>query len=262
MEEKGKGINIGRILLDVALFIIGVAIGYLLIHFVSGEKMSTEVSIFDKKVDEAVTVLDKTGISKDTLYTNYDSNNVSTRDAIIAGISNLDQINVNDCIKSNSEMTKNVGIDEFNEAVKKAGINKKVTLDDFSKNAKDNKIAIGDYGYGFYKVTIQDSNIYAIKGCPEEITEVTDVKATRERVEISGNNLYLYQKVAFDKIVQTKDGSGHVSHEYYKDSERKNKIETMSDIQSPTWSKYNTVKFTFKKEKKSYKLIKSETISG
>ena len=262
MEEKGKGINIGRILLDVALFIIGVAIGYLLIHFVSGPKMSTGVSIFDKKVDEAVTVLDKTGIPKDTLYTNYDANNISTRDAIIAGISNLDQINVNDCIKTKSEMTKNVGIDEFNEAIKKAGINKKVTIDDFSKNAKDNKIAIGDFGYGVYKVTIQDSNIYAIKGCPEEIIEVNDVKATREKVEISGNNLYLYQKVAFDKTVELKDNQNRITHEYYKDSARKDKQETMSEIQSPTWSKYNTVKFTFKKEKNSYKLIKSETISG
>ena len=261
MEEKGRKENTGRILLDVAIFIIGIAIGSLLIHFVSAPK-NNDLSIYDKKVDQAITSLDILGIPKDTLYTNYDSNKVSTRDAIIAGISNLDQINVNECIKSNSEMTKNVSIEEFNEAIKKAGINKKITLDDFSKNAKDNNISIGDYGYGPYKVTIQDSNIYAIKGCPEETIELVDVKSTRERVEEKGNILYLYQRAAFDKIIEGKDGSKPISHEYYKDSSRKDKIETLSDIQQPTWSKYNTVKFTFKKEKDSYKLIKSETISG
>ena len=230
-------------------------------------KSTTEsLSIYDEKVTEALKGFEQLGFNPEDSYTSKITD-ITKKDLVVTALKGLKNEQINYCKGTKDEATTGLTIDELNTSLKNAVADGKLSIEDIDNNAdKESSYSAAEKAYKFkfkggtqeeYGIITKDNKVYVIGPCGHEGPNATNIETQTEKAELDGDNLYIYQKVAFAKTEFSAESENFVE-EYYTDKDYTNKVETISFTETPTWEKYNTYKLTFKKNGDKYYFESSE----
>lgn len=267
------------ILLLIAFLGIGFAIGTteLLKEFTkqtgvdatetANDKMNkSNLSVYNETVIEALKGFEQIGFVPEDAYES-DITKLTKKELVVTALKGLENEQINYCKGSEDELTIALTIGDLNKSLKKAVPTGKITIEDLQKSSNDTtSLAVGGYAYKFkYKnglneelaLKIIDNKIYVVGPCGHVGPSVTSLVSQTEKAELFGDNLYIYQKVAFGKTVYS-EAMQELVEEYYTEKEYTNLVDSLDLSQTPEMSKYKTYKLTFKKNNNKYYFKSSE----
>lgn len=283
MEKEKKNNHIWLVTILVILLLIAfLGIGYAIgstktlessTKIINDKKpTSKNLSITDPIVEETINSFNQIGKNPEDMY-ETSKKDLTKREIIATALKGLDNNQINYCKSNESELTNSLTIDDLNNSLAKAIKGEKISIQEIEKEANEKtSYTIGGYGYTFkysngtneeYSVIIKDDKIYIIGPCGHEGPTETNLASQTEKVEMVGDELLIYQKVAFGKTEFTGEGIGFVT-DYYTEKEYKNKIERITsatDNKNPTWTKYNSYVLKFKKSNDKYYFEKSNLLN-
>lgn len=273
MEKKNKGFIV--IIIILIILLLGL-IGYIaydkgLIFTKNIQKKEVNDKIKKDTKIEILSIIDAEkiiGNNKILLYEEhlYPENifkieDISINELILNGI---DKNKVNYCVTNDNKLENGVTVSQLNNYLDNKILNhEKITIDNIKSNGKKGSLTAADYEYDnsglSYGIKIKEDILYFIGSCDGEIgPDSTTVKESIIKAEKVNDKVYIYKNVAFGKLSE-QSIDDNISYDYYKDYNRSGEIiETLSENDEISIEKYNTYKYTFKKDNDKYNLYSIE----
>lgn len=281
--KKGKGKTITIIILILLVLGMGGYIAYdkyfskELNHDkeIKGEKEEEKnqlenLDISSNQVKTAMDSFNKIFITESELYDNngYSIDSITNNDLVGSAIKLVDDKYFVSACEYDKEREA-ITMDYLNERLSNYFINKTIDMNNIKRIDNEVSYSIAQYEIPNLKygsgvgIIIEGDSIKLVSTCGNIFSANPYIERKIVKAEEDNEYLYVYEKQAFAKYNGKEDSDNGYLVDYYKDYQKKEKVE--SDIESaessevkPNFDLYNTYKYTFKKQDNKYFFIRFE----